>query len=92
METTLGRKIIIYMINGTPTGPKTIEIGNWSGKAIYIPRANLKSVLSRSELESPGVYLLRNESSDTNFEERIYIGEAERLNTRLAQHSSSKDF
>lgn len=92
METMLGRKIIIYMINGTPTGPKTIEIGNWSGKAIYTPRANLKSVLSRPELESPGVYLLRSESSDANFEEKIYIGEAEKLSARLAQHSSSKDF
>ncbi|WP_110654451.1 GIY-YIG nuclease family protein [Salinicola halimionae] len=92
MERVYGRKIVTYMIDGTPTGPKTIEIGNWSGKAIYTPRGSLKSVLSRSELQAPGVYLLRSESSDSDFDGSIYIGEAEKLNERLNHHSYSRDF
>lgn len=88
----MGRKLIIYMLDGTPTGAKTIEIGNWSGKAIYSPRASLKALLSRSEFDVPGVYLLRSQSKSHDFDESIYIGEAEELRARLKQHIADRDF
>lgn len=88
----MGRKLTIYMLDGSATGPKTIEIGNWSGKAVYSPRAALKSLLSRDEFDSPGVYFLRSESNSYEFDESIYIGEAEELRTRLKQHIAERDF
>ncbi|OWJ92717.1 hypothetical protein B6S59_19315 [Pseudomonas sp. A46] len=86
------RKLTIYMLDGTATGPKTIEIGNWSGKAIFAPRAILKSLLSRNEFNSPGVYFLRNQSESSEFNESVYIGEAEELRARLKQHIAERDF
>lgn len=88
----MGRKLTIYMLDGLATGPKTIEIGNWSGKAVYSPRAALKSMLSRYEFDSPGVYFLRSESNSYEFDESIYIGEAEELRVRLKQHIAERDF
>ncbi|QDU16516.1 hypothetical protein CA11_43480 [Gimesia maris] len=82
----MGRKLTIYMLDGFATGPKTIEIGNWSGKAIYSPRAKLKSLLERQEFDSPGIYFLRGQSESYEFDESIYIGEAEELRARLKQH------
>ena len=80
------------MLDGTATGPKTIEIGNWSGKAVYSPRASLKSMLSRPEFDSPGVYFLRGQSESTEYDSSIYIGEAEVLRARLKQHIADRDF
>lgn len=88
----MGRKLTIYMLDGSATGPKTIEIGNWSGKALYSPRAALKSMLDRYEFSSPGIYFLRSESNSYEFDESIYIGEAEELRARLKQHIADRDF
>ncbi len=88
----MGRKITIYLIDGTATGPKTVDIGNWSGAAIYSPRANLKTVLARPEFANPGVYFLKSEAQSAEFSESIYIGEAEELRARLQQHIAGRDF
>lgn len=88
----MGRKLTIYMLDGSVTGPKTIEIGNWSGKAIYSPRAALKVLLLRPEFDAPGIYFLRSQSESYEFDESIYIGEAEELRARLKQHIADRDF
>jgi len=59
----VGKKITIYMIDGTPEGAKTFEIGNWSGKAISCPRSNAKNILERAEFENSEVYILRSTAS-----------------------------
>lgn len=88
----MGRKLTVYMLDGTAIGSKTIEIGNWSGKAIYSPRVSLKTLLSRNEFNSPGVYFLRSESKSYEFNDSVYIGEAEELRARLKQHIADRDF
>ena len=88
----MGRKLTVFMLDGTATGPKTVEIGNWSGRAIYCPRASLKGLLHRSEFCAQGVYLLQSESQDSRFESSIYIGEAEQLSARLKTHIADRDF
>lgn len=88
----MGRKLTVYMLDGTATGPKTVEIGNWSGKAVFAPRAFLKGLLSRSEFATQGIYLLQSQSPDGQYDASVYIGEAEELATRLKQHISERDF
>jgi hypothetical protein len=80
------------MLDGSATGPKTIEIGNWSGKAVFSPRATLKGMLARPEFDSPGIYFLRSESESYEFDESVYIGEAEELRARLKTHIADRDF
>ncbi|MBU2966927.1 GIY-YIG nuclease family protein [Amphritea sp. 2_MG-2023] len=89
----MGKKITIFMIDGVPEGAKTYEIGNWSGKAISCPRSNAKSILLREEFENAGVYFLRSTAGSSDYDDAIYIGEAESLGIRIKQHlSGEKDF
>jgi len=90
----MGKKLTIFLVDGTEIGPRTVEIGNWSGKAVYCPRSSLGKILERAEFDRPGVYFLKSTPNNSNFNERIYIGEAEKLRKRLKQHlaDSDKDF
>lgn len=90
----MGKKLTVYMIDGTAYGPRLSEIGNWVGKAIYSPRASVNKIINRPELESPGIYCLKGDPTDEAFDEKIYIGEAENIKTRLKQHLSdpNRDF
>jgi hypothetical protein len=82
----MGKKLTVYMIDGTGYGPRLSEIGNWVGKAIYSPRSAVNNIIGRSEFDNPGIYCLKGDP--------IYIGEAENIRTRLKQHLSdpNKDF
>ena len=82
------------MIDGTEYGPRLSEIGNWVGKAIYSPRASISKIMTRQEFDNPGIYFLKGDPSEDAFDERIYIGEAENIRTRIKQHLSdpNKDF
>lgn len=90
----MGKKLTVYMIDGTAYGPRLSEIGNWVGKAIYCPRASVNKIINRPEFDNPGIYCLKGDPNDKAFDERIYIGEAENIKTRLKQHLSdpNKDF
>jgi len=90
----MGKKLTVYMIDGTAYGPRFSEIGNWVGKAIYSPRASVNKIMNRSEFDNPGIYCLKGDPSDDAFDEKIYIGEAENIKNRLKQHLSDpkKDF
>ena len=90
----MGKKLTIYMIDGTEYGPRIAEIGNWSGKAIYATRSTINKIISRDEFDNPGIYCLKSEPNNENFSERVYIGEAENIKTLLRQHLADpkKDF
>jgi hypothetical protein len=90
----MGKKLTVYMIDGTAYGPRLSEIGNWVGKAIYCPRASINKIINRPEFDNPGIYCLKGDPTDKAFDEKIYIGEAENIRTRLKQHLSdpNKDF
>ena len=89
-----GRKLTIYMLEGTEFGPRTAEIGNWVGKAVHCTRASINTVLEREEVNNPGVYFLKSIPKSNTFSEGIYIGEAEKIKSRLKSHlnDSKRDF
>lgn len=82
------------MLDGTAYGPRLSEIGNWVGKAIYCPRASVNKIMNRPEFDNPGIYCLKGDPTDDAFDEKIYIGEAENIRSRLKQHLSdaNRDF
>ncbi|MDT0295840.1 GIY-YIG nuclease family protein [Mesonia ostreae] len=90
----MGKKLTVFMIDGTAYGPRLSEIGNWVGKAIYSPRASINKIMNRSEFDNPGIYCLKGDPTDDAYDEKIYIGEAENIKARLKQHLSdpNKDF
>ena len=90
----MGKKLTIYMIDGTEYGPRIAEIGNWVGKAFYSPRTTISKIINRQEFNNPGIYCLKSNSDSESYQEKIYIGEAENVKSRIKQHiqDSKKDF
>lgn len=87
---TFGKRIQLFLVDGTPNGRWICELSNWTGVAYKIPRSMIKESESRPELSSPGVYFLFG-YDDIKDRPLIYIGEAEDIIKRLKQHIEKKD-
>lgn len=74
-----GKTIELFLVDGVADGIVTAELSNWNGKAIKIPRIEVKGS-KRSDITFPGVYFLFCENNS------VYIGEAENIQERLAIH------
>jgi hypothetical protein len=82
--------IKLFLVHGTPNGLRTGELSNWSGKAVAGPRTEFSALLSREELNNPGIYFLTGTDSVTGVN-AVYVGEAENVANRLKKHTD-KDF
>ncbi len=80
----------IFLTEGNPTGLRTLELFNWNGKGVIIPRDRIESAIQREELKTQGVYILLGESEQA--EEMIYIGESENISDRIKSHHKNKNF
>lgn len=78
-----GKTIELFLAEGTNNGVVTAELSNWSGKAIKIPRIEIKQS-TRDDITEPGVYFLLCEEADGTTS--AYIGEAENVKERLMIH------
>ena len=87
---TFGKTIRLFFVDGTPNSLTTAELSNWTGIGIRVPRIKVKEFSNRTEFSKPGVYILIGKGDDN--EDVAYIGEAEVIATRLADHIAKKDF
>lgn len=78
-----GKSIELFLVNGTADSLITAELSNWNGKAIKIPRIEVASC-TRDDITQAGVYFLFCREDDGS--DSVYIGEAENVKERLAQH------
>lgn len=85
-----GKTIRLFLVEGSVNGLVTAELSNWTGIGIKVPRIRVKDYQSRSEFQKPGVYILLGKNEDNN--DAAYIGEAEIVFARLADHLTHKDF
>src|SRR5437870_299455 len=89
----MGRQIRIYVLGDDPQSLKTVELGNWTGKAIVGPRSELATALqSREELRQPSLYFLLAPAADNPALTEVYIGEAEDFAARVRSHEKDKDW
>jgi hypothetical protein len=85
--------IRIFLADGTPHGIRILDKSNWTGRGVEFSRLDWPRARIRDDLAKPGVYVLTGEGDDGL--PRVYIGEADLLSTRIAQHysgPSSKEF
>lgn len=80
----------MFLAYGDPKRLRTVELSNWTGKAVSGPRSEFDKVLEREESQGSGVYFLTGTDPETN-KSAIYIGEAECVRDRVKSHLS-KDF
>jgi hypothetical protein len=77
------KSINIFLPTGSADGPIELEMLNWNGNAIKVPRKNVDNYDS-DELNNPGIYFLFCYCEEDG--ESVYVGEAENLLKRLKQH------
>lgn len=86
-----GRSIRIFLVDGTPTGTRTAEIGLSTIKALVVPRASLVAGMARSEPQKTGVYVLIGQDAELPSLKRIYVGEGDTIITRITTHNTDED-
>lgn len=80
-----GKTIRIHLADGTPTGIRHAEVGNWTGQAIVCPRGRLFELRDWDECQRQGVYLLHGADPEAE-QPMVYFGEAENVFDRLKTH------
>lgn len=90
VTTTIGSVITIFLEDGLPSGPKTVEIANWSGIAHAACRASVESFLDGKNIDSPCLYFLIGKEDGNN--PKFYVGESEEVATRISSHVKNKAF
>ncbi|MCA9063526.1 MAG: GIY-YIG nuclease family protein [Planctomycetaceae bacterium] len=89
-----GKTIRLYLVNGSPTDILTAEIINWTGKIIVAPRSQLAELAKREEVRRTGAYFLVGPDPENTHRDVVYVGESDRVMTRLSRHDkdTSMDF
>lgn len=80
-----GKTIELFLVDGKADGVVTVELSNWNGKAISMPRADVKNS-DRKDIKLPGVYFLFCEDKNNDGKKGCYIGEAENIQERMKIH------
>lgn len=87
-----GRSLKLYLVDGSATGIVTVEIGNWSGHILFSPRTRIETALARAEVSRTGVYILIGPDDEDQGQQKIYVGEADELKSRIVSHNKEKEF
>lgn len=89
-----GRAIRIFLVDGTPTGLRTAEIGLSTIKGVISPRGSLNALGDRDESRRTGVYALVGDDPNVPGRLAIYIGEGDDVLRRILEHdrNPNKDF
>lgn len=81
---TFSKTIQMCIFDGDPNGRIMCELSNWNGRVYKVSRNELSQFSQRPDSENTGVYFLFGKDDENN--DTVYIGEAERILTRLKQH------
>lgn len=84
------KTIQMYIFDGNPNGRIMCELSNWNGRIYKISRNEISDFANREDSENTGVYFLL--GKDENNGDTIYIGEAEKILTRIKQHLKDTEY
>lgn len=87
-----GATIRIYLVDGTPQGLRLVERMSWTGSFLAFARADYAGARIRPEMSRTGAYVLVGPDPDEPRKQRVYIGEADVILTRVDAHQREKDF
>ena len=85
--------IRIYVPGGDPSGAKIVELLNWTGIGIALPRSSWPQISKREEFNSSGVYILTGSAEETLDDlPTIYVGQGDKIKDRIEMHYANRDF
>ena len=82
-----GKLIRLFLVDGNPSGLRTVELQNMTIYTTIFPRTKLKEFLQRDESAKAGCYILLGDDIGNAGELSVYIGEGENVGNRLRQHA-----
>lgn len=87
---SFSKTIQMYIFDGNPNGRIMCELSNWNGRIYKISRNEISEFAKRQDAENTGVYFLFGKNDDNS--DTIYIGEAEKMLSRLRQHLKDANY
>ena len=84
------KTIQMLIFDGDPNGRIMCELSNWNGRVYKIARNDLAKFEERNDAQNTGVYFLFGKNIEG--EETVYIGEAEKIYSRLKQHLKDETY
>jgi hypothetical protein len=85
--------IRLFVPDGDPEGVKIVELLNWTGVCLALPRLAWPKVRERSEFRRSGVYILTGSGEGIDDDlPTIYVGQGDEIGARIESHFTSKDF
>jgi hypothetical protein len=85
-----GRTLKLYLVDGTPSGVITAELGVSSVRAAVASRTSLPELVRRDEATGTGIYLLVGPDPNLPGRELVYVGEGDQVKTRLMHHDADE--
>lgn len=85
-----GRTLKLYLMDGSPLGVITAELGVSSIRAVASPRTALKELIGCPEAKWTGIYLLLGPDPDAVEGMRVYVGEADAVHERIKKHDGDE--
>ena len=83
------KTIQMFIFDGNPNGRIMCELSNWNGRVYKISRNEISEFSQRDDADNTGVYFLFGKNEDND--DVVYIGEAEKIATRLKQHLKERE-
>lgn len=84
------KTIQMYIFEGNPNGRIMCDLSNWNGRVYKISRNELSEFSKRPDAYNTGVYFLL--GKDESNMDTVYVGEAEKILTRLKQHLNDPEY
>lgn len=87
-----GASILIFLVDGTPQGPRLVQRPSWTGSFLAFARADYSQARKRPEMSRTGAYVLVGPDPTEPLRRRAYIGEGDAIIARVDAHQREKDF
>lgn len=91
-ERPVGKSVTFFYPDGKSDGLIVLELMNWTGIGLRIPRSKFPEARKLERSNSTGIYFLLGDPNAENLE--VYIGKSENVYARLSHHlqDNEKDF